>query len=83
MKRLLNVFFIAFFSEEWPSRQLFDYDSIDRMPKIEPGLLLFHYESLLSKVYRRDTSDSSSSVYHGITFCNSVEYFVGNVISIM
>ena len=24
---------------------------------------LFHYESLLSKVYRRDTRDSSSSVY--------------------
>ena len=43
-------------------RQSFDHNSIDRMPKIGPGLLLFHDEFLLSKVYRRDTRGSSSTV---------------------
>ena len=65
MKRLLNVVFIAF-SFRGVSvtelRQSFDHDSIDPMLKIGPGFLLFHYESLLSKHYRRDTRDSLSSV---------------------
>ena len=42
---------------------MFDHDSIDRMQNIGPGISLFHYESLLSKVYRRDTRDSTSLVY--------------------
>ena len=36
------------------------HDSIDRMQNIGPGFSLFHYESLLIKVYSRDTRDSSS-----------------------
>ena len=42
--------------------QSFDHDLIDQMPKMGPGFLLFHCESLLSKVYGRETMDSSPSV---------------------
>ena len=40
-------------------------------------LSLFHYESLLSKVYRRDTRDSSSYVYFeaAIAFIASSDTF--------
>ena len=63
MKRPLNVVFVAFsFRGVTELRQSFDHDPIDRMPKIGPGFSLFHYESLLSKVYRMDTRDSSLSV---------------------
>ena len=41
------------------------------MPKIRPGFLPFHYESLLSKVYRRGTRDSLSLVY--VSLCVPVE----------
>ena len=45
------------------ARHSFDHDSIDRMQETGPGFSQFHYESLLSKVYLRDTRDSSSSVH--------------------
>ena len=41
-------------------KQSFDHDSIDQMTKIGSALSLFHYELLLSKIYRRDTRTSSS-----------------------
>ena len=62
MKRLLNVISVAFSFRGVTVEQSFDHDSIDRMPTTGPGFLLFHYDSLLGKVYRRDTRDSSSSV---------------------
>ena len=42
------------------SHESFDHDSIDRIQGLGPGFSLFPYESLLSKVYRRDTRESSS-----------------------
>ena len=64
MKRLLNMVCIAFsfrgVTIEQKLRQSFDPDSIDRMPKIGPGFSMFHYESLLSKVYRRGTNPHQS-----------------------
>ena len=50
------------------------------MPKIGPGFLLFHYESLLSKVYRRDTRDSSSSVYNQSTKNVGLSEFISNLL---
>ena len=60
MKRLLSVVFIRFsfigvtVEQSYGSRLII---MIDQMPKIGPGFTLFHYESLLSKVYCKDTRD--------------------------
>ena len=63
----LTWFSSYFLSEESPlnratavARSSLERSNHDRMQEIGPGFSLFHRESLLSKVYRRDTRDSSS-----------------------